>query len=82
MRQAANGGGENRFVDNENSVMAAIAIFAGTYLVLALGRFPGMRVDRAGAAVIGASLMVATGSIGFDEALRAVDWPTIVLLLG
>lgn len=62
--------------------MAAIAIFAGTYLVLALGRFPGMRVDRAGAAVIGASLMVATGSIGFDEALRAVDWPTIVLLLG
>jgi len=62
--------------------MVALAIFAGTYLVLALGRFPGMRVDRAGAAVIGASLMVATGSIGFDDALRAVDWPTIVLLLG
>lgn len=26
--------------------------------------------------------MVASGSIGFQEALQAVDWPTIVLLLG
>jgi len=62
--------------------MAPLAIFLGTYLVLALGRVPGWRVDRAGAAVIGASLMVASGSIGFQEALQAVDWPTIVLLLG
>jgi Na+/H+ antiporter NhaD/arsenite permease-like protein len=62
--------------------MAALAIFIGTYFVLALGRAPGLRVDRAGAAVIGASLMVASGSIGFQEALAAVDWPTIVLLLG
>ena len=62
--------------------MAALAIFIGTYFVLALGRAPGLRVDRAGAAVIGASLMVASGSIGFQEALSAVDWPTIVLLLG
>ncbi len=62
--------------------MTPLAIFLGTYLVLALGRVPGWRVDRAGAAVIGASLMVASGSIGFQEALQAVDWPTIVLLLG
>lgn len=62
--------------------MAALLIFFATYLTLALGRFPGLRVDRTGAAIIGASLMVASGTLGFDEALRAVDWPTIVLLLG
>ncbi len=62
--------------------MAAILIFAATYLVLAIGRFPGLRIDRAGAAIVGASLMVAAGVLRFDEALRAVDWTTIVLLLG
>jgi Na+/H+ antiporter NhaD/arsenite permease-like protein len=62
--------------------MAALLIFLGTYLTLALGRFPGLRVDRTGAAIIGASLMVASGSLGFQEALASIDWPTIVLLLG
>lgn len=62
--------------------MLAFLIFSGTYLVLALGRFPGLRVDRTGAAIIGASFMVAGGVLTFDEALRSIDWPTIVLLLG
>ena len=62
--------------------MAATLIFAATYLVLAIGRFPGLRIDRAGAAIVGATLMVAAGVLRFDEALRAVDWTTIVLLLG
>lgn len=62
--------------------MAATLIFAATFLVLAIGRFPGLRVDRAGAAIVGASLMVASGVLRFDEALRAVDWTAIVLLLG
>ena len=35
--------------------MAAILIFAITYLVLAIGRLPGFRIDRTGAAIIGAS---------------------------
>ncbi|MCX7603797.1 MAG: anion transporter, partial [Bryobacteraceae bacterium] len=62
--------------------MAAYLIFAATFVVLAIGRFPGLRIDRAGAAIVGASLMVASGVLRFDEALRAVDWSTIVLLLG
>jgi Na+/H+ antiporter NhaD/arsenite permease-like protein len=62
--------------------VAATLIFAATYLVLAIGRFPGLRIDRTGAAIVGASLMVASGALRFDEALRAVDWTTIVLLLG
>lgn len=62
--------------------MIAILIFLGTYFVLAVGRFPGLRVDRTGAAMVGASAMVAAGVLTFNEALEAVDWPTLVLLLG
>ena len=62
--------------------MVALLILTATFVVLAIGRFPGLRIDRAGAAIVGASLMVASGTLRFDEALRAVDWATIVLLLG
>lgn len=62
--------------------MVPIAIFAGTYLVLAVGHLPGFRIDRTGAAIIGASLMIGTGTLSFEEAIRAVDYATLVLLLG
>jgi Na+/H+ antiporter NhaD/arsenite permease-like protein len=61
---------------------AAIVIFLATYVVIALGRLPGFRLDRAGAALIGASLMVASGVLTMTEAYGAIDFDTIVLLLG
>ena len=60
----------------------AIAIFATTYLVVAIGRLPGFRLDRAGAALVGASLMVAVGALPLEEAPKAIDFDTIILLLG
>ena len=39
-------------------------------------------MDRAGAALLGASLMVATGVLDLDEAYAAIDMGTIALLLG
>ncbi|MDE2227647.1 MAG: anion transporter [Alphaproteobacteria bacterium] len=60
----------------------ALLILAGTYLVMALGRLPASRLDRTGAALLGASLMVATGTLSLDEAYRAIDLDTITLLLG
>lgn len=57
-------------------------IFGLTYLMLAIGRVPGLKTDRAGVALIGASAMLACGAIDMDEAARAVDFNTIVLLLG
>jgi Na+/H+ antiporter NhaD/arsenite permease-like protein len=57
-------------------------IFFLTYAVVAVGRAPGLRVDRTGAAIIGAILMIVTGAIGFDEAVQAVDFRTLVLLFG
>lgn len=62
--------------------MAATLIFLATYLVLALGRMPGLRVDRTGAAIIGASLMVGANVLTMEEAYRAIHFDTIVLLFG
>jgi len=63
-------------------MLSAILVFAATYLVVAVGRFPGLRIDRAGAALVGASLMVGLGVLPLDEAYRAIDLDTLVLLLG
>lgn len=54
----------------------------GTYFVLAVGSFPGLRLDRTGAAIIGASLMIGFNVLTFEEAVRAVDYSTLVLLFG
>ncbi len=62
--------------------MTAAIIFLATYFVLAIGRAPGLRVDRTGAAIIGASLMVAFRVLTLDEAFRAIQLDTIVLLFG
>jgi Na+/H+ antiporter NhaD/arsenite permease-like protein len=60
----------------------AILIFLGTYLVLAIGRLPGFRVDRTGAAIIGATLMVALNVLSIPEAIAAINTDTILLLFG
>jgi Na+/H+ antiporter NhaD/arsenite permease-like protein len=60
--------------------VAAYAIFFASYFVFALGKFPGLKIDRPGAAIIGAVLMVAFRIVTAQEALRAIDFPTIVLL--
>jgi Na+/H+ antiporter NhaD/arsenite permease-like protein len=62
--------------------LAALLIFALTYLVLAIGRFPGFRIDRTGAAIIGASLMVAVNALTLAEAQQAINFDTIILLFG
>ena len=62
--------------------MTATLLFLLTYLVLAIGRLPGFRVDRTGAAIIGASLMVVSGVLTFEEACRAVNFETLALLFG
>jgi Na+/H+ antiporter NhaD/arsenite permease-like protein len=61
-------------------LVAGIVIFIASYVVFAFGKFPGMKVDRPGAAIIGAVLMVAFRVVSAETALRAVDFATIVLL--
>jgi Na+/H+ antiporter NhaD/arsenite permease-like protein len=64
------------------TTLAAAAIFILTYAGVALGRIPGLRLDRAGVALTGAAMMMAVGALSPQEAYRAVDLDTIVLLLG
>jgi Na+/H+ antiporter NhaD/arsenite permease-like protein len=64
----------------ETSLVAAYIIFVASYLVFALGKFPGLKIDRPGAAIIGAVAMVAFRIVPPHEALHFIDFPTIVLL--
>ena len=57
-------------------------LFGLTYLALAFGKVPGLRLDRAAIALIGAAAMLACGALDLREAARAVDSETIVLLFG
>ncbi|MDB5347106.1 MAG: anion transporter [Schlesneria sp.] len=59
-----------------------IIVFGTTYLGLALGGFPGLRIDRTGIALTGAAAVLGCRLLTFDEAVQSVDFATIVLLLG
>jgi Na+/H+ antiporter NhaD/arsenite permease-like protein len=67
---------------NDLPRIAAILVFAATYLFLAIGKLPGFHLDRAGAALLGASLMVGCGVLSLEDAYSVIDFATIVLLLG
>ncbi len=63
-------------------MLAALVIFALTYVAVAVGRVPGLSVDRPSAALLGAVVMVAAGVLSPSEAGRAVNGDTLGLLLG
>lgn len=52
-----------------------------TYLGLALGQFPGLRMNRATIALVGAAFLIALGVLNLREAWEAIDANTIVFLL-
>ncbi|HET7213077.1 MAG TPA: anion transporter [Terriglobia bacterium] len=64
----------------EIKIFAAYAVFLGSYLVFAIGKFPGMKIGRPGAAIIGAVLMVAFRVVLPEDVLHFIDFGTIVLL--
>jgi Na+/H+ antiporter NhaD/arsenite permease-like protein len=62
--------------------IAALVILVLTYVGVAAGRIPGLRLDRAGIAFLGGAAMIALGPLSLEEAFRAIDFNTIALLLG
>ncbi len=62
--------------------VAALVILVLTYVGVAAGRIPGLRLDRAGIAFLGGAAMIALGPLSLEEAFRAIDFNTIALLLG
>ena len=64
------------------SPAVVVAIFLLTYLGMAVGRVPGLRIDRTGIGLIAAILLVATGAITEERIVEAIDFPTIIILFG
>lgn len=62
--------------------LLALSIFTITYLGIIFTRMPYFSIDRPSAAFFGAVAMMLTGVISFSEAVRAIDFNTIALLLG
>ncbi len=60
----------------------AAVVFALTYAVLGFGSLRPLRIDRAGATVVGATAMVAFGVLTPQQAVAAVDFQTLALLFG
>src|SRR2546428_13741431 len=65
---------------SEGQMLASIAIFLGSYLVFAIGNFPGMKIARPGAAIVGAVLMFAFRVANPASAFLFTHFSTIGLL--
>ncbi len=61
-------------------MLRGIFVFAVTYLLVGSRRLKFIRLDRAGAALVGAVLAVALGAVSPAQASDAVDHTTIILL--
>lgn len=59
-----------------------VLVFLLVYIAMGFGTLPGFKVDRTGAAIIGAMAMMTIGSITPPEAWMAVDYGTIGMLFG
>ncbi|HZV07431.1 MAG TPA: anion transporter [Gemmataceae bacterium] len=71
-------------MDGLSIVWLTSILFILTYAGLALGKIPGLRMDRAGIALVGAALMLVTGIITLQEAIspQSIDYETLILLFG
>lgn len=57
-----------------------VAIFATVYLGMFLGGLPRLKLDRSGVALLGAIAVIGLSGLPVEDAARAIDLPTIVLL--
>ncbi|MGE4281180.1 MAG: SLC13 family permease, partial [Magnetospirillum sp.] len=55
-------------------------VFGLTYLGMALGRVPGLKLDRTGIALIAAVVLLASGKVAVEDAGAAIDMSTMLLL--
>lgn len=60
----------------------ALIIFIITYTGIIFTRLPWMNVDRPSAAFFGSVALIVFGVLTFDEAVSAIDFNTIALLIG
>lgn len=59
-----------------------LLVFAAVYFGMALGRWPGLRIDRTGIALVGAILLFLGGALTPAAVLAAIDFSTLLMLFG
>ena len=59
-----------------------VGVFLVTYLLIAVESGRGSHLDRTAAAFCGAVAMVLAGVVPLPEAYQAIDWNTLIFLLG
>ncbi len=59
-----------------------LVVFTIVYLGMAIGRLPGLLVDRTGVALLGAIGLVLAGAMDGPAVLAAIDFPTLIVLFG
>ena len=67
-------------LDHTATDWGIVAVFAVVYFGMFLGGLPRLKLDRSGVALLGAIAVIALAGIAVEDAARAIDLPTIVLL--
>lgn len=67
-------------LDHSATDWGVVAVFAVVYLGMFLGGLPRLKLDRSGVALLGAIAVIALAGLPVEDAARAIDLPTIVLL--
>jgi Na+/H+ antiporter NhaD/arsenite permease-like protein len=69
-------------LSSEAATIVTVVLFGLTYFGMALGRIPGLAIDRTGIALFAAVLLLVSGARAPSESLRAIDVPTLCVLFG
>jgi Na+/H+ antiporter NhaD/arsenite permease-like protein len=64
------------------TTLLVVVTFLSVYIGMALGRWPGLKIDRTGIAVLGAIVLYSTGLVSNAMVLQAIDFPTLIVLFG
>ena len=65
-----------------SSPILTLAVFILTYILISVQHIGRIRLYRPAASTVGVALLFLLGLISFEEAISAIDFHTIVLLLG
>lgn len=66
----------------DKSKLIITGIFALTYLGIAMGHVPGLKLNRVGIVILGAIAMMIFGGASTGDAISYINWPTLLLLFG
>jgi len=59
-----------------------VIILVLTYLGIAVGHVPGLKLDRTGIVLLGAIAAVTFGGVTIADSIIYINWPTILILFG